>query len=364
MGRTIEAFQLLRRSLAAAVLLLALSVAVFWIRVRQLPSIDADTRRYQIAASYFLHPSQVNLLTTVLARSSRMSSTVAFERDIFFEELFSLEEIGQSAKTPYDNRLMIFDDVDMGAFTPLLSFTWPLVNSYTIGWPSGPRLYDVTLVDLDADGIPEIVVSWMTYPILVPMSNDDDQNSVLPILSEGVMYPLVIHFSGSGEPTFAGFLGLTKEKSGRYVAELPEKITIEVNGVQREVPIMSVSTDVFWTFQNVDQDPRPELIMAFPVGDGSCHYCPQGWRVAVFEFQNGTFVADPEFRVMEIPKSRGLGLADIHGYGFTPMLGELVHFLSPSWLNVPDSSLAWSKRRFESAAIKELDATRAKAKHR
>ena len=320
-----------------------IAISLFITRTGELPSPFISIRRNQIVSNEFSRERDVEVRTVSFRGAAQPPTWLAFERDRFCASLFGFEEDFERTldlmDASFDNRLLLFDEVDVGEFSPVLALTLPIARSMELAWPEGPRLLDATALDLDADGNDELLAYWLDY-----FGG-----------SGGSIFPLVIRIDSRGNPGFETLPYYERRATpGSYTLFDPTMQTLQINGREAFVPINSHLTDVFWEFRQLDGDAPLELVMAYPEGDWDCHYCPQTWIVGTFQFLGGKFSPDADFPPFELPKEEGFGLPEIHGYTFVPPTGQIFFMWHPTWLDLDDAEEAIIKARRRSQAIDEL----------
>lgn len=330
------------------------SCVLFFIRTGQLPALSKSVRSSQIISSYFSTMRPV-VVRSVNIRSTGTSAFLAFQKDPYFEVVFDLpddlNEIFNAEELPYDNRLLIFEPIQLGIFTPIVEFVWPLMKTYEISIKSAsetdendmafgvPRIWDSDAKDLDNDGLQELIIYWMDYGGG----------------SSAAIYPIVLNFSDPRKVSSETFpFVIQEENSKRFALVCPKDYVFLINGKTANMQCMCYSSDCFWDFRNIDSDSAVELVLSIPQDDWEYHYGEQSWIISVFSYTGKRFIPEPDYSPFLIPKSFGLGLPEMHGYSFVPAYGQISFMWLPSWLELRSQDGGLTKARSQSIVWKLL----------
>lgn len=323
----------------------------FWIRTGEIPSIRMGERRLQVIRSHFSEKNNVVIRDSFLRPGTSSSCWIAFFKDPVLEDLFSLKVLEHPeyhfrvlASRRIVNKVILFEDTDLGVITPLAALAWPETKLLEIEFPAEYiRLLDVMTVDLDSDGSSELVILWSDYCGG----------------SGASIYPLVVDCQQDGQFSYDTFpaVSLAKEEppADHPMENSVESRNFKINGSSQVLPVGCFHTDVFYTFEDFDKDGLVELIMAFPHNDWDYHYGPQTWTVITCEYRAGRFVPDPGMAPFKILKNKGWGLPQVHGYSTVPAYGQLFFLWSPSWLNVSTREAAFARGRSRSIVLQEIE---------
>ncbi len=325
-----------------------------------------------------------------------------------------LEALEQRRASRGENRLIVLEQANYGVLNPLLGFFFPLRKEFEVSLDlsqESPRIFDAQVLDLDGDGADEVLVTWLEYGggsggnlvVGIVASVDGQYQFVDFIPSHRLITPgllrqlrrglgetaqlverlkgMVASESRRQRATQAAAMdprevlasleeGLPRQREhltsdsatfararlGNPALEIllvPETVsTAVVQNSQREQRMLPwLHTDVFFKFENVDRDEAVEVVAAYPAGDGECHWCPQSWAIVTYQLLGKKLVPDPDLKMIWIPRSRGLGLAAVHGYSGAPSMGEIFPFWAPSWLELPSGAYAAVKARAQSAIV-------------
>ena len=129
---------------------------------------------------------------------------------------------------------------------------------------------------------------------------------------------------------------------------------MKIDNEQQKIELEIFSTDTYWEIQDIDGDERLELVIAYPQSDSDCHYCPQSWIIAAYNYFAGQFTLDPKYSPILLPKEKGYGIPEIHGLTSVPDFGIMSFVFGPSWIELDSSAMAQYKDRQKSMAIIEL----------
>ena len=319
-------------------------IGLFWAETGEFPSVSAGMRRLQVVRSCFPDRQRVVMRDAKIGLGGGSTCWVAFQKDEFLEDLFGLGVMEHPRKTffelgdkPIVNKVMLFEEIDLGIVTPVLSYVWPLHKVLELELPlENVRLLDVSCIDLDADGSCELVIYWSDYCGG----------------SGGMVYPLIVRMGQGGKFAYETFPSVEVDgQTGLPTLLPPGRFTIRENGFEKTVRIGEFHTDVFFGFEDFDHDGMIELVTAVPQGDWDYHFGPQGWLIGIFEFRAGRLVPDPDGGPIIVPKAKGLGLPEIHGYSSVPTYGQLFFLWCPSWLDIGSPLAAYQKGRARSRAF-------------
>jgi len=337
--------------LVVAALPIVGAVGFFWVRTGEIPSIRMGERRLQAIRSHFFEKNNVVIRDSLLRPGTSSSCWIAFSKDPLLEDLFSLGALDHPqytfevlASKRIVNKVVLFEDTDLGVITPLASLAWPETRLLEIEFPSEyVRLLDVMAIDLDSDGSSELIILWSNYCGG----------------SGASVFPLVVDCQQDGQVSYDTFpaISLDKEEpqASRPMGNIIESRKFRINGTSQVLPIGCFHTDVFFAFEDIDKDGFVELVMAFPHDDWDYHYGPQTWTVISCEYRAGRFVPDPGIPPFRISKDKGWGLPEVHGYSFVPEYGQLFFLWSPSWLEISTRKAAFTKGRSRSIVLREIE---------
>ena len=334
------------------------SCIIFFLRTGQLPALSKAARSTQIISSYFSTKQDV-VVRSANIRSTGEPVVFAFQKDPYFESVFDMPEdfqvVFEDEDSPYDNRLLILEPIQLGIFTPIVEFVWPLMKTYEISIhgvsdPDDtdrvfgiPRIWDADAMDLDNDGLQELIVYWMNYAGG----------------SGAAIYPIVLNFNEPKQVSNETFPFIMREDSDeQFTLTRPRDYIFLINGKKTNIPCQRYNTDCFWDFRDIDSDGLVELVVSLPQDDWEYHYGEQSWLISAFSYSGRRFIPEPDYSPFIVPKSFGVGLPEMHGYSFVPAFGQINYMWLPSWMELRSQERGLTKARNQSVVWKLLKENR------
>jgi hypothetical protein len=334
---------------ALTIIILIICVLIFYlVKTGEFPSLSLHKREIQFIESYYSRKSDVVTRYANLYGTGEVS-LITFEKDKFFNIIFQpfklLENPDMTIFSNFNNQVIILDKTDLGILNPFLSFIYPFKKILEIrpepdSLLENNRLYDVEIIDLDADNKDELIITWLDY-----FGG-----------SGGTMIKMIVGFQDKNpylESLLPYNLFLDTENDSLEIAPL-DTISFILNKKKIIKALPLIHTDNYLCLKNIDDDPKIEIINAAPCWDWKCHYCPQTWLLSEYQLTNKKVNLDPVFSLEVIPKADSIGLSQMHGFLFVPLAGEIYYNWAPSWLTIDDPKVAYYKQRVESPIFKYI----------
>lgn len=329
------------RSILIFVIFLLCIFIYYFVRTGEIIKFTESGRNNDYARSYFNNDAEIVMRDFTLGNTQK-KLYIIFEKDAvintLFGELYTDTEF-PDFDSPYDNKVVIVEQNDIGILNPLLSIVFPFQKKMEVSLDpnqvSDIRLFDVRINDLNSDGDDEIFIQWIKnlggslgvwYPALIKYDNGDfkmynsfpgvETTSNKDNLSDNISYVETI-----------------VNKKSYWSNNFTENVEISVNDKLSTTQFGLLTTDDYFIFDDIDSDGIKEFIIAYPMGDWECHYCDQSWYLSIFEFLGSGFVGDLNYEPSLINKDQGIGLLEMHGYSFIPLFGQFHYLIKPTWLN-------------------------------
>lgn len=206
-------------------------------------------------------------------------------------------------------------------------------------------IYKKEVVDLDGDGIKEIIVQLMS----TTCGSSSDVFNLIFSYKNGTYQltstlPDIGYFKEqdpSNENRFNTYELRNEAKQNNWKLErlFKEKEILD-NG--KKISIEYADSDTFIDYRDLDGDGKKELITAVPIWEQSeCHWCKHQWRIGVYKYKDGVFNVDPNFNdtLMLITKQK-YNFNEMLGYkSFPNLLGIISQYYGLGFMNLKTENL-------------------------
>jgi hypothetical protein len=208
------------------------------------------------------------------------------------------------------------------------------------------------ILDLDNDGIKEIIVRMMTATcgsgaevfnfIFTPYKNTYKLTATFPPAAYFKEFENIS--SSEIDKAFIKSIQKFAEDNEKPETLFPDQ-EILVNKKEK-IEVNYTDSDVFFEFKDINNDKEFELVVAIPIWNISeqcfknsnqfdlnpeqceCHWCPHRWKIGVYKYRNGDYNIDNNFNSgLLFTTSEKYTLYDIHGY--KPLPNNFFGIISP-----------------------------------
>jgi len=313
-----------------------------------------EERVDKLISENFINYYEVNIKKEYLVKNSKYITNIVYGNDKKYKEVCTNLYSASISDLYISNnpKIEIFDYLDLGPMNSLKDLFYPYKLRFSFepsvfdkdinmfSWEKDNIwLYKLEIVDLDGDGVKEIITQWLDYLCG----------------SGGNFYQIIFQFK-DGKYEFANSFPeaiyyLNNKKS--YLTE-ETKIKNIINGDIYDIFI--ATTDDYIDFKDLNNDGIPELIFAKPIlnynrqfikkeiirgilnkdenylayalgyqtdsfcnvvnqDEFECHFCPHEWLIGVYKYKDGKFIIDNNWNYgLLYETDKKIDIYDAHGW--------------------------------------------------